>query len=154
MPSGPTHRKLTYGLLTLAVPLLTVDLQLGIGTCLGILSTIHVNPDMDLYVKPYLKYFGYALYKEAIAHRKGLRPKDWKMLKPWQLLGFSHLPYAGTLLRFLPILTLWLICCNAFNIDLYTAFRFAVAFFNGMGASDTIHVLADLAVSEVHKRWD
>ncbi len=151
MPNGPTHRKLTYGLAVLSIPLICYNPALGAAFVLGVVCTRDINPDLDLHVPFYLKFLGYDLYKEAIQHRKGLRPKDWRGAKPWQLLGFSHLPYAGTLLRFLPLLILWLILAYALTLTTSFAFMCALAFFNGMGLSDTVHVLADISVSEVHQ---
>lgn len=155
MPLGPTHRKLTYGLLTVSTTLICLDPLLGSAFCLGILATRDINPDLDLYVPLYLKFLGYDLYKEAIQHRRGLRGKDWQLskLSVIEMLLYSHLPYVGTLLRFLPLLVIWLIIAYAVGLPLTLVFLTALAFYNGMGASDTVHVLADISVSEVHRRF-
>lgn len=65
----------------------------------------------------------------------------------------SHLPYTGTLLRFIPVLTLLVIGAMSINLDPYTALVFILAVYNGLGLSDTVHVLADIVTSEVHS-WD
>lgn len=151
MPNGPTHRKLTYGLLTLSLPLICYDPLIGVSFCSGILATRDINPDLDLYVPFYLKFLGYDLYKYYISHRKGLRSKDWKMGHWWEVLTFSHLPYGGTILRMIPLLILWLTLAYALSLSPYIVWVVALAFFNGMGLSDTVHVLADITVSEVHQ---
>jgi len=156
MPLGPTHRKLTYGLLTVSTTLICLDPLLGTAFCLGVLATRDINPDLDLHVPFYLKFLGYDLYKEAIQHRRGLRGKDWRLskLNVAEMLLYSHLPYLGTILRFLPLLILWLTLAYAIGtLSPTLVFLIALAFFNGMGASDTIHVLADISVSEVHRRF-
>lgn len=151
MPCGKTHRNLTYALATLSLPLMLVlPFPVVAGIEAGVLLSVFINPDNDLHCKWWLKPFGYGLYKEAISHRRGLRKQHWRKMKWWEVFTFSHLPYTGTLLRFIPVMTLMLIAALALELPPYLTTLLVLSVFNGLGISDTLHVLADIITSEVH----
>lgn len=154
MPNGRTHRNLTYTLGTLILPTVCVmPLPVSVGLLVGIGLSIYINPDNDIHCKWWLKPFGYELYRQVITHRRGLNKKHYRKFKWWELFLASHLPYTGTLLRFIPVLVFLIIGAMSINLDPYTTAVFILAVYNGLGLSDTVHVLADIITSEVHQ-WE
>lgn len=152
MPDGVTHRRLTYTLLTLTLPsYLYFEPLYVMLTQVGICLTLWINPDNDLYVNKWMKYSAYTWYKEAVTHRRGLYRKNWNKVKWWDLFFFSHLPYAGTVLRFIPVLLLWMIAGMALGLSGTWIAIAALLLYNGMAISDTLHIVADICVSEVHE---
>lgn len=165
MPNGPTHRKISNIIQIASTPaIFYMDFDRFLALQAGLVIATRITPDLDLYnpLGEVGEFFGFGTYKRVVAHRAGLRLKDWKRLfvpsektgqrmTPWQITLFSHLPWIGTLVRtglcLIPILVLLLM----FQLHTYVDPAWLVWIFAGMGIQDAAHSLADLIDSSIFR---
>ena len=164
MPSGKTHSKITtLAAMTLSPVCLYVtgDPLAGASFALGILATlpirvagatIYLNPDMDIVSNAgrLSRALGLDAYRRTVSHRAGLKRSDWYGIarNPARALLLSHVPIVGTLVRTLPVLLL------LFLISTIVYFPKAIYLWTcaGMMMSDTCHIFADLAWSNLRTK--
>lgn len=152
MPNGKTHREITIvgGIVaTSATLLLGGDIEAVLGVGLGFMATLALNPDLDLHHKlGFLgDLIGATMYKKLVPHRAGLRINHWRFHR-WRLLFFSHVPFIGTLPRFVMALILPLIFALMVAPQSIAQFgQLLLWIYLGMSFSDALHVVADVVVS-------
>lgn len=160
MPNRQGHTWLTLGLL---VPVAALSSFYPSWTPIGvgIIATlpfkigqakIYFNPDMDIAASDswITDALGLDAYRSEIGHRAGLRKKDWATIKhnPLTIFMMSHLPFFGTLPRFIPALFVLILLSSIIPIHAWVY----IGVYIGMGLSDTVHVAADVIWSSVKRK--
>jgi uncharacterized metal-binding protein len=158
MPQKRAHQKLTLLTALATIPLApAADLYQFAAFEFGILITLlpEFTPDLDVNHRRFgviSEFIGLKAYAKLVPHRHGLRKRHWSRLRIWNIFFFSHIPFAGTLLRTALLVLPMLFLVLVFELFYPEVFEGMLFIWLGMSVSDTIHTIADKLYSMIKKK--